>query len=320
MRTRFSLRPLLRSIGRRLPYLRDIHGYIRALEAEREHLRAEVRHWKTWMSPGHFYSPIPALDEIAARDKELFGQPPTELPGIDLRVPAQLQLLEALSQYYAELPFPRDQSDTMRFWLDNQAFAFSDAIYLYAMMRHLRPAQIIEIGAGFSSAAMLDTSDLFLGRSVKFTFIDPDLSTFHAICRNHESAPVSTFAMPVQDVPLSDFDALASGDILFVDSSHVAKTGSDVNRILFEILPRLRSGVFVHVHDVHYPFEYPRQWVYEGRAWNEAYLLRAFLEFNNEFEIVLFASYLATFHHDLLMRIMPMVTENAPGSLWLRRR
>jgi hypothetical protein len=155
---------------------------------------------------------------------------------------------------------------------------------------------------------------------VKFTFIDPDLSTFQAICRNHEGASVTTFAMPVQDVPLSDFDALASGDILFVDSSHVAKTGSDVNRILFEILPRLRSGVFVHVHDVHYPFEYPRQWVYEGRAWNEAYLLRAFLEFNDEFEIVLFASYLATFHHDLLMRIMPMVTENAPGSLWLRRR
>jgi hypothetical protein len=86
------------------------------------------------------------------------------------------------------------------------------------------------------------------------------------------------------------------------------------------VLPRLQRGVYVHIHDIQYPFEYPKPWVYEGRAWNEAYLVRAFLQFNADFEIVLFPSYLGLFHHELLQRTMPLVTQNSPGSLWLRRR
>jgi hypothetical protein len=310
----------LRAFARRLPYLRDIHQYVRALEAEREQLRTELAHWRTWMSPGHFYSPIPSLQEVAAHDAEIFAPPPAELSAIDLRVPAQLDLLAKLSGYYPDLPFPRIRNEQMRFWLDNHAFAFSDAIYLYAMMRHLGPRQIIEVGSGFSSAAMLDTAELFLGSSVKFTFIDPDLSTLEQLWREEDRQLHSTLPMRVQDVPLSHFETLQSGDILYIDSSHVAKTGSDVNRLLFDILPRLHPGVYVHVHDIHYPFEYPRPWVYEGRAWNEAYLIRAFLQFNEAFEIALFPSYLAAFHRDVLERTMPMVLENAPGSLWLRRR
>jgi len=116
------------------------------------------------------------------------------------------------------------------------------------------------------------------------------------------------------------FDALSSNDILFIDSTHVSKTGSDVNRILFDILPRLSRGVFIHFHDVFYPFEYPKEWVYEGRAWNEDYILRAFLEYNDAFEIVLFGTWLAKFERDLLREMMPMTLENPGGSLWLRKR
>jgi hypothetical protein len=311
---------IARSIGRRLPYLRDLHQYLRALESEREQLRTEVAHWRTWMSPGHFYSPIPSLAEISRREAEIFGDPPRELPGIDLRVDEQLQLIEELRGYYAEMPFPRQKRDGLRFWLENPAFAYSDAIYLYAMLRHVRPKRVIEIGSGFSSAAMLDTAELFFRGEIAFTFIDPDPSVFDSLAKPGDRERASFRAMQVQDVPLEVFDILEPGDILFIDSSHVSKTGSDVNRIVFDIVPRLASGVYVHFHDIHYPFEYPRPWVYEGRAWNEAYLIRALLAFNSAFEIVLLPSYLTQFHGELLTEAMPLVMENKPGSLWLRRK
>ena len=87
---------------------------------------------------------------------------------------------------------------------------------------------------------------------------------------------------------METFAALEGGDILFIDSTHVLKTGSDVVRLYNEIVPRLNAGVIVHIHDIFYPFEYPRDWVLEGRAWSEAYLVRVFLAFNSEYEILLF--------------------------------
>jgi hypothetical protein len=123
----------------------------------------------------------------------------------------------------------------------------------------------------------------------------------------------------VQDVPLSTFDALQAGDILFIDSSHVSKVASDVNHVLFNVLPRLASGVLVHFHDVYYPFEYPRFVHYQGIAWNEAYLLRAFLSFNSAFEVVLFNTYLETAHPELVYEAMPLCRKNPGGSLWIRR-
>ena len=92
------------------------------------------------------------------------------------------------------------------------------------------------------------------------------------------------------------FRELHAGDVLFVDSTHVAKVGSDVNHIFFEILPILQPGVVVHFHDIMYPFEYEPKWIYTGVAWNEAYMLRAFLMFNPTFKILLFNSFLAHLH------------------------
>src|SRR5262249_1522191 len=131
----------------------------------------------------------------------------------------------------------------------------------------------------------------------------------------------------VQEVAPAVFEELERGDILFIDSSHVSKTYSDVNYLFFEILPRLRSGVYVHLHDVFYPFEYPKEWVYQGRGWNEAYLARAFLQYNDAFEIQLFNSFLERFHRDRLSRTMPLCTRyvdanmvaTSAQSLWLKK-
>jgi predicted O-methyltransferase YrrM len=309
----------LKRAARRLPWLGDLHRYIVALEAERDQLRADLAHWKTWMSPGHFYSPIPSIDEIRAREGELFGPPPTSLPGIDLRADQQIALVRELARFYGELPFPRTQSPETRYWFENWAYSYADALFLYSMLRHLQPRRVIEVGSGFSSAAMLDTADRWL-QETSFTFIDPDTSTLDALLRPGDRERVTIIPAKLQDVPLTTFDALEANDILFIDSTHVSKTGSDVNRILFDILPRLGSGVHVHFHDVFYPFEYPKEWVYEGRAWNEDYILRAFLEFNGAFDIVLFGTWLARFHRELLAELMPLTLENPGGSLWLTRR
>ena len=309
---------LIARLARRLAWLRGLGAYVRALEAERDSLRSEVSHWKTWMSPGHFFSPIPALDEIRARESELFGSRPRTLPGIDLNEDGQMAVVRKLAVFYPDLPFPRTRSEATRYWYDNWSYSYADAIFLYSMLRALRPRRVIEIGSGFSSALMLDTRERFLGPEVELTFIDPDPSTLKALIR--EGDRMNLIASPVQAVPLSRFEVLEENDILFVDSTHVSKTGSDVNRIVFDILPILRSGVHVHFHDVFHPFEYPKEWVYEGRAWNEDYLLRAFMQYNSAFEIMLFGTYLVEFHREFFESEMPMCLENPGGSFWIRRK
>jgi predicted O-methyltransferase YrrM len=255
---------------------------------------------------------------VRSREAEIFAAPLPSLPGIDLRGDEQIALVRDLATFYAEIPFPRQQSPQSRYWFENWAYSYSDAIFLYSMLRHLQPRRVIEVGSGFSSAAMLDTADRWLP-STSFTFIDPDTATLDALLRPTDRDRVTIARTRLQDVPLTTFDSLSANDILFIDSTHVSKTGSDVNRILFDILPRLASGVHIHFHDVFYPFEYPKEWVYEGRAWNEDYILRAFLEFNDSFEVVLFGTWLAQFHRDLLDELMPMTRENPGGSLWLKR-
>lgn len=109
------------------------------------------------------------------------------------------------------------------------------------------------------------------------------------------------------------------GDILFIDSTHVVKAGSDVNHLFFEMLPALADGVWIHVHDIFFPFEYPIEWVREGRAWQENYLLRAFLMYNRRFEIRWYQQYMWTRHRDELLRLVPQMANNAGGNIWLQK-
>nr|WP_259372700.1 class I SAM-dependent methyltransferase [Schlegelella koreensis] len=184
-------------------------------------------------------------------------------------------------------------------------------------MQHVRPRRIIEVGSGHSSAAMLDVDDRFLGSSTEFDFIDPYPERLLGLLRSEDRERCTVHAKPVQDVPLELFDKLEANDILFIDSSHVAKIGSDVVHLLTYVLPRLKRGVLVHVHDIFWPFEYPKMWLMQGRAWNENYMLKAFLQFNDRFRIVFFSSYLAIHHADAIRRHMPRFEKNPAGGIWL---
>lgn len=266
--------------------------------------------------PGHFYSPIPSLGEVRRRDAALYGPPPRLLPGIELNEDVQLALFTALARHYPDQPFGAEARTNLRYRFVNDYFSYGEGLVFHTLLRHVRPRRLIEIGSGFSSALALDTSELFLDHSVEMIFVDPHAERLHSLLKPSDRG-VEIIESPVQDIDPRLFDRLVAGDILFIDSSHVSKVGSDVNYLFLEILPRLRDGVLIHIHDIYYPFEYPREWVFQGRAWNEAYLVRAFLQCNARFSILLFNAFLATFHQPILATHMPLSLLSPGSSLWL---
>lgn len=291
--------------------------YVRRLEQENARLRGGGAKWTEFSPPGHFYSPLPSDAEVAeAYARGGFGPP---FAGVDLAGTEQLALLEKLAVHYAGQPFPEKAAPGRRYFLDNPSYGHFDGLMLYCMLRHLSPRRIIEVGSGFSSAAMLDTNELAMDGRMELTFIDPDMTRLRALLRPDDAGRVHLIEKRVQEVPLEVFARLGDGDVLFIDSSHVSKIGSDVNRLYFDVLPALARGVHVHIHDVAGNLEYPREWFAEGRAWNEQYLLRAFLMFNRTFRIELFTGWLFDHHRAFFDAHMPLCARGGGGQIWLRR-
>ena len=269
---------------------------------------------------GHHYSPVVDADFCRNRAQRIFEAPPEPGADIDLNEAVQDQALDAIAPYYADFDWSERPDGLRRYYLDNHLFIYGDAIVLHGLMRWLRPRRLVEIGSGFSSALMLDIVQRHPDLGTELVFVEPFSSRLDALLKGDRFPQMRTIARLVQDVPLDEFQRLAAGDILFVDSSHVAKTGSDVNFIVFEVLPRLQRGVVVHFHDILWPFEYPRKWVLDLRwSWNEIYLLRAFLQFNAAYEILLFNSFVGARRHAFLAEKMPLALKYPGASLWLRR-
>jgi predicted O-methyltransferase YrrM len=268
-----------------------------------------------YVPPGHFYSPIPSLDEVRDREAAIFHRPDS-LPGIDLRLGAQKQLIAELARYYPDQPFDARPTNRTRYHFENDFFSYGDGLVLHTLLRHRRPPRIVEVGSGYSTALIRDTIDLF-ALDAQHVAIDPYPDTARRLLAGDTSTRIEP--VPVQDVDRDLMTSLAAGDFLFIDSTHVSKVGSDVNVLVHEVLPRLSPGVVVHIHDMFYPFELPPVWVYEGRAWNENYLVRAFLTFNDRFRILLFNNLLAQSCADEVEQLMPLWRKNMGCSLWLER-
>jgi hypothetical protein len=276
--------------------------------------------------PGHFASPIPDIGARPGERARASRWPGSAATGVELHPEAQIALAGRLAALRDDVPFPDRPTPEFRYHLDNEWFSYGDACVLHAIMSLRRPARIVEIGSGFSSAAMLDVDDRVLGGRTRMTFIEPLPARLHGLLRAEDRRRCRIVEAPVQEAPSTFFAELESNDILFVDSSHVGKSGSDLLYLLFAVLPALAPGVLVHFHDIPWPFEYPPEWFAVGRAWNEAYFVRAFLQYNDEFEILWFGGYMASEHRDVLERSDPrlLATPSAPltvgnSSLWLRR-
>jgi predicted O-methyltransferase YrrM len=300
-----------------LPSYRRLARERNRLEAELGKMRERHSEWARFFPPGHFYSPLPSREEIAeAWARGGFGPP---FAAVDLNEAEQFARLERFAGYYPAQPFPEKATPGRRFYLDNPSYGHYDAIMLYCMLREARPKRVIEVGSGFSSAAMLDVSEHVLGREVSFTFIDPDMARLRPLLRDDDRNRCTLVEKRVQEVPLEVFTALRENDVLFIDSSHVSKIGSDVNRLFFDVLPILAPGVLIHVHDVAGNLDYPRDWLEEGRAWNEQYLLRAFLMYNQAFRIELFTAWLWNAKHDFIQQKLPLCARGGGGQIWLRK-
>ena len=251
-----------------------------------------------------------------------------DIKDIDFDFKNQTSFLNEVLPFYKEMPwdFKNDDANVnYRYKNKDSYYRYSDAVFLYLMIRKHNPQRIIEIGSGFSSAIMLDTNDLFYkNKSIQFTFIEPNpQDRLDGLINLEDRKNCKIHVEKVQNVDLSIYQELQENDVLFIDSSHLSKAGSDLNFIMFNILPILKPGVIIHFHDVFYPFEYPKDWLTKERFyWNECYLLRAFLMNNSNYEIIFFNSAAHKFQGEFLLKEMPevMIDHIHCGALWIQKK
>lgn len=268
---------------------------------------------------GHFYSPVVNTEEIGVDATRIWPVAPA-VAGIDFNdVEQQRWLTEILPRHLPDYDYPDDLpagAAESVFYTRNSQFSWLDSRALFAALREMKPRRMIEVGSGFSSLLTADVNHRFHGGRLDMTCIEPYPRSF---LRGGIPGLTRLIEARVQDVPLETFASLESGDVLFIDSSHVAKTGSDVNYIYFEILPRLRPGVLIHVHDIFLPGDYPKDWVVNlGIHWNEQYLLRALLIDSHGFEVLFGSAYVLERYPDLLRQALGGSLFGG-GSIWLRR-
>jgi hypothetical protein len=267
------------------------------------------------VTPVHFYQPIPDTRSLP----ETLWSHPSELAGIDMNDAMQLDLLRnhfrKFRQEYERFPTNPTEGQT-QFYLGSGLFDGADALMAYCMVRHFQPRLIVEVGSGFSSLLLGQAAAK--NKSSELICIEPFPREF---LRKGFPGLRSLIEKKVQDIDLEFFSQLESGDILFIDSSHTVKIGGDVNYLFLEVLPRLKPGVIVHVHDIFFPFDYRRDWVMdEFRFWTEQYLLQAFLAFNSEFEVLIANSYLSYCYGKDLKATFPSLPALGGGSFWMRRK
>jgi predicted O-methyltransferase YrrM len=264
-----------------------------------------------------FYSPIP----------DLAGLPPgwwervAELPGLDLDLDRQLAWVrERLAGPMAEFDPPAHPvADPFAYTTANPSYSRLDAATLYATVRALKPARIVELGSGHSTlvtaeAVRRNAQD---GAPCRFEVYDP----YPSVASEALPGLSALRRTGAQELPAALFEALGEGDVLFVDTTHTVKTGSDVNFVVLEVLPRLAPGVVVHVHDIFLPFEYPSGFAESfGLYWTEQYLLQAFLAMNPGYEILLANAALGGLRGaELGAALAPGTAPTGGSAFWIRR-
>ena len=264
-----------------------------------------VDHWGYHIRPIHYYEPVP---DFRALTSEQFERR-REFRSIDFRWDEQLRLLRELADEYRD---ELRQLDHTHF--ENDYFNGFDAAVYYSLIRQLNPKHVVEIGSGYSTRI----ADQALARNAdggKLTCIEP-----HPQERlNGHRLNVELIEKRVEEIDVDFFSQLEANDVLFIDSSHTVKFGSDVCYELLDVLPALRPGVWVHVHDIFFPHDYPAEWILKRRlALNEQYLLEAFLSFNREFEVALANHWLTLDHAAAVNALWP--GDAVSSSFWFYRR
>jgi predicted O-methyltransferase YrrM len=273
------------------------------------------------ITPNHFYEPIPDTRDL--KDELWINR--SELIGIEINEEKQINLLFQFSSKFKNEyeSFPRFRTPIpYQYYLNNGSFESVDGEILWCMIRYFKPKRIFEIGSGNSTYLMAQAilKNQEEGNECELTVFDPYPNKIVMAGFPGLSKLVRT---KVQEVPLSTFKELKENDILFIDSTHVLKIGSDVQYLYLEVLPRLNKGVLIHIHDIFLPAEYPKEWILkECRFWTEQYILQAFLIFNDHFEVLWGGSYMHLNHPEKLEKAFSSYNRKStwPGSFWIRKK
>ena len=270
---------------------------------------------------GHYYSLYPKMEDVLKGPDWPLQDVLHPIPGIDFNERKQNQILEQMMELYPTIPqwkYVGEEDPKYRFRLGNSNFCPGDAIGLFTMLQIIRPKHLIEVGSGYTSTITLDVNEYILDHRMEVSFIEPYPELLKSLLKPGDTPELSNCGL--QEIPLSYFERLDDGDVLFIDSTHVSKYGSDVNYLFFNVLPSLKKGVYVHLHDIFYPFEYPQGWIEIGAVWNELYLLRAFLQYNNSFEIIWFQNMMDKVHRKEIEEKWPLNEPIGGGSFWMRKK
>jgi hypothetical protein len=267
--------------------------------------------------PKTFYSPIPDLRELPP---DIWDRR-SELRGIEFDLDAQLSWIESnLAEAMKEFSPPEQATGRPgEYTLDNDSYGRVGADLLHGVVRGLKPRRIVELGSGQSTLIMAAAAARNAAEDVttELRTFDP----FPSVAQPELPGLAALEHVRAQDVPLSVFESLEAGDVLFVDTTHTVKLGSDVNRIVLDVFPSLAPGVLVHVHDIFLPYEYPRKWSEEsGLHWAEQYLLQAFLSGNRDYEVLAGTFALCRDRPDAMARLAPTWQPGATASAWWMRR
>jgi len=270
------------------------------------------------LEPCNYYSPLNSL-RFLDENQDLWAPPFIPLE-IDWRIGHQLSVAREISKYVAELAdIPDNAADGDSFYWNNNFWNGADALVQYGLLRSRQPTRLVEVGCGFSS--LLVARALGKNHEEGATRI-PDVTLVEPYPRPELLANLPSnwrhLECILQRCPLDLFDRLGRGDILFYDGSHCSHTASDVNWFFFRILPRLRDGVLIHLHDIFLPLDYPREWLFDRRqSWNEQFLLQAFLMNNSHYRIEIANSFLCSAKEEELRALYGDVQPIWGGSFWM---
>ena len=242
-----------------------------------------------------------------------------DLAGIDWNVSQQFEMLDRF-QFENELDdVPPMKKDDLTFYLNNVRFEAGDAEYWYNLIRLVKPGKIFEIGSGHSTLMAIKAIE-------KNEQEDPAYRCRHICIEPYEmpwleKTSATIIRKKIEEIDKTFFSELTENDILFIDSSHIIRPQGDVLFEYLELLPSLRKGVIVHVHDIFSPKDYPDEWIRkEIKFWNEQYLLEAFLTLNSSWKIIGALNFLHHNHYDKLKAKCPFLTpSHNPGSFYIQK-
>lgn len=275
------------------------------------------------VSPIHFYSPIPDLREVLERECLWSGH--KNPPGVSLNPDGQLTTMrQVIASFMHECDFPSQESpDHSQYHTSNVYFGYVSASAMHAFIRHFKPRNVIEVGSGYSTRVIAAAigRNAAEGREANLLAIDPHPS--EALQRGFPNLS-KVISDRVENLPTSLFESLVDGDLLSIDSTHALRLGGDVQYLYLDILPRLRPGVVVHIHDIFIPFEYPREWLVARRFWTEQYILQAFLACNTEFEVLwgqrMMEQWFPDDYSQTFRGRLSVEENNGSYSFWMRRK